>query len=141
MGLVEQARKDIQRITEDVNGFGQQIVLVSPLGVVAPVIGLHRKINMGVDTEGNIVNSRQSYVSITEATLNDAGYPFRNATGEVFLANHLCYAKDTTGIVKCYEIKSWTPDEHTGIIPIFLEVYTPSVSDVVIDFNVLFPTI
>lgn len=139
MGLIEQSRKDIQRITEDVNGFGQQIVLVSPDGVVGAVTGLHRKINMAVDTEGNVVNSRQSYVSITEATLNESGYPFRSSNGEVFFARHLCYVRDTTGIVKSYEIKSWTPDEATGIIPIFLEVYTPSSSDIVIDFNILFP--
>jgi len=141
MGLIEQARKDIQRITEDVKGFGQQIVLVSPTGVIGAVIGLHRKINLGVDTDGNIVNSRQSYVSISEKTLNNIAYPVRGVNGEVYLANHLCYVKDSTELVKAYKIISWTPDEATGIIPMFLEVYTPAIDDVVINFTILFPVI
>jgi hypothetical protein len=141
MGLIDQAREHIRRITTDLNGFGQQIVLVSPTGVVAAVIGLHRKINMGVDTDGNVVNSRQSYVSISEATLISAGYPYRDSRGEVYLDRHLCYVRDSTGLVKSYKIQSWIPDEATGIMPMLLEIYTPDVTDVVINFNILFPVV
>jgi len=135
MGLIDQARLDIQRITSDLSGFGQQIIMVSPTDVVAAIVGLHRKINLAYDTEGNIINSRQSYISVSEAILVAAAYPIRNGRGEVDLKNHKVYVRDSSGRVCSYKVNSWTPDETIGLIPMFLEDYTPSDADFNIDFS------
>lgn len=124
MGLIERARRDINRIiTNSSDGPGQSITLTSPDGVVLNLTGLHKKIRLGVDTEGNIVNSKTATVTISDKVLADANYPYRDPGNEVDLNNHLVSVADITGLQCSYIMQSWHPDETLGIIVCYLQDY------------------
>lgn len=127
MGLLDQIQKDIQRITTDQSGFGVQLTMKAPSGEVVTFTGLHTKINMGVDDEGNIINSRRAHISFSEKVVTDLGYPVRNSSGEVDLKNHLVIAKDSTGADCNYMFMSVMPDETIGLITAILEIYNGTI--------------
>lgn len=120
MGLLDDIRKDIKNITSDENEFGVAITLISPT-VTMEVVGLHTKHYLGVDTDGNIVNSKNAHIAISESNLS--GYPVRNAKGEVAMRGHLARCKDSTGTEKTYKIEQTLPDETVGLIVIILGDY------------------
>ena len=121
MGLIERARKSAQRIVSNLNGFGQEIILRSPSGVVLKINGLHKKIRLGIDTEGNIINSKTATITISDLDLTMAGYPFRDNNKEVDLTAHHVSVADVTGLQCSYMIQSWHPDETIGIIVCYLQ--------------------
>lgn len=126
MGLIEESRKDAQRIITDLNGFGQSIEFIAPTGESIPISGLHKKIRLGVDLQtGNIVNSLVATVTVTSLDLFAANYPYRNLDGhgEVNLDGHLVNVKDVTGDVINYSVQSWHPDETVGLIVVYLQYY------------------
>lgn len=121
MSLLDDIRQDIADITSDSEGFGQEIVLTAPDATTLTITGLHTKIHLGVDTDGNMVNSKKAHVSFAEKFLTDASYPVRNTKGEVDLKKHKVDVKDSTGLVKNYLVKEWFPDETLGLIVCILE--------------------
>jgi hypothetical protein len=121
MGLIDQARLDIQRIVSNPSGFGQTITLTAPNGTVLIVVGLHKKIRLGVDTEGNIVNTKTATITLSDNDLVVAGYPYRDSKGEVQLGNHKVSVSDITGNQCLYVMQSWHPDETLGIIVCYLQ--------------------
>ncbi len=126
MGLIEQAKKDAQRIISDLSGFGQSIEFIAPTGEIVTVTGLHKKIRLGVDLQtGNIINSLVATVTVTSLDLFAAGYPYRNIDGhgEVNLEGHLVNVKDVTGDIINYSIQSWHPDETVGLIVCYLQYF------------------
>lgn len=123
MGLIEQARQDIADITQNLNDFGIQMVLTAPDATTATVTGLHTRHHLGVDTDGNMVNSRNVHVSISEAALIASGYTYRNADNEVDLKNHRVTAADSSGEDRHYKITQWHQDETVGLIVIILGDY------------------
>jgi hypothetical protein len=123
VGLIEQIKKDVEQITSNSNDWAVSISFVAPKGEMATINGLHTKHHLGVDTDGNMVNSKKAHVSFSEKFLTDAGYPVRNAKQEVDLKGHLVSVKDSTGIVKQYVMLSWFPDETIGLIACILEDY------------------
>jgi|SRR6478609_1121233 len=123
MGLLDQAIQDAKRFSSDKDGFAQDITFISPSNQTVTTQGLHKKIWLGVDTEGNRISSKQSYVSVSELIFNDASYPIRNNNGEVSFENHKVNVMDVTGTLCYYIAKYWMPDEQTGLIEICLEDY------------------
>ena len=121
MGLIDQARKDIQRIVSDSKGFGQQITLTSINGFSVTVNGLHKKIWLGVDTEGNVISSKSATITIADNDLVTAGYSYRDSNNEVSLNGHKVSVKDITGLQCNYIVQSWHPDETLGIIVSYLQ--------------------
>ena len=121
MGLIAQAKADIERITSDLSGFGVAIELIAPNGTIGNVVGLHTKIGLGVDTDGNMVHSTKAHVSFSESLLPD--YPIRNTKGKVDLKGHKINVADSTGIVKNYIMQSYFPDETIGLISCIIEEY------------------
>lgn len=123
MGLIAQAKADIEQITSNLDEFGIEMTLTAPPpgNETATITGLHTKIELGVDTEGNMVNSRKVHVSFSEKFLIDAAYPLRNSAGEVDLKGHKIVVKDSTGLEKNYEFKQWFPNETIGLITCILE--------------------
>ena len=124
MGLIEQAVLDVKRIVSDPDGFGQQIQLIAPDSSVANVVGLHKKIRLGVDTEGNIINSLTASITVSDVDLVALNYPYRNSDGQVDLDGHLVNVNDVTGNIINYSIQSWHPDETVGVIVCFLQFYS-----------------
>ncbi len=124
MNIYDRANKDIQQITSNKNGAGTEIKLSTPDGsTTVNIIGIHTKIHLGVDTEGNMVNAKKSHISFSEQLLTTAGYPVRNSKGEVDLNGHLVEVKDSTGITKKYTMQNIFPDEAVGLISCTLEDY------------------
>lgn len=120
MGLREQAKKDIEFITSNLNDFGIEMTFTAPTDETAIITGLHTKHHLGVNTDGEIVNSKKAHVSFSEKFLTDLNYPLRNANGEVDLKSHKVAVKDSTDIVKNYVISQWFPDETVGLIACIL---------------------
>ena len=121
MGLIDQAKADIAQITSNTDDFGVEIRLTAPDGTIANITGLHTKIHLAVNSEGLPVNSRKAHVSFSETFL--AGYPVRNASGEVNLVNHRIAVKDSTGILKEYQMQQFFQDETIGLITCIIEAY------------------
>lgn len=124
MNLIEQAISDIQAITANSNEFGQEITFQSKrYSTTVTVVGLVNKIGISIDTMGNTINSKNPTIAISEKTLTDAGYPVRNADGEVGMLGDIVTTVDSTGITKKYSVNSKIPDETIGLLVFVLEDY------------------
>jgi len=123
MSLIQRAKADIERITSNQNEFGVEMVLTAPTSETITVTGLHTKINLGVDTDGQMVNSKKAHISVSEKFLTDAGYPVRDGNGEVNLRSHKVSVNDSTGSAKEYVITEWFPNETVGLITCLLGDY------------------
>jgi len=118
MSLLDTIKSDIQSITSNLNEFGVSIVLTSPNGAITTLNGIHTKHHLGIDTDGNMVNSKKASIAFSETFLN-----CRNSNEEVALTNYRVSVKDSTGIVKEYIVQQWFPDETIGLIVCILEDY------------------
>lgn len=117
MSLVDQAKKDWQQITTDsVNGFGTAITLTAPDTTTLEIVGLATKHHIGIDDDGNVVNTKNAHISFSEQQLIDASYPTRNADNEVSLYGHKATWIDSTGSSITYVIREFFPDETIGVI-------------------------
>lgn len=123
MNLYDQAKKDIEKITANQNEWAVEITLTAPSSEKAIITGLHTKHHLGVDTDGNAVNSKKAHISFSEKYLTDVNYPVRDANGEVSLSGHKISVKDSTGTAKKYIMQSWFPDETIGLITCIIQDY------------------
>lgn len=121
MGLIAQAQADILRYTTSGTDFGVVISLVAPNGATATVTGYHARHHLGVDTDGNAVNSRTANAAISEYALNAVNYPIRDSNGVVNLTGHKVNVADSTGIIRAYVVQTSIPDETIGLITMTLE--------------------
>jgi hypothetical protein len=121
---MEQAQRDIERITQDLSGFGKAMVLIWPDGQELPIIGLHTKHHMAIDPETNLqINVKNAHASFSETPITLAGMSVRNAQREVSLAGFKIRAVDSAGLVWTYVVTSWFPDESIGLIVCILGDY------------------
>lgn len=118
MGLTDEIIDDISAITSDADGFGVTLNFAAPNGQVATIIGTHTKHHLGVNDDGDVVNSKKASIAFSENILKAANaiYPLRNSSAEVDLNKHKISCKDSTGVLKQYIIKAWFPDEQVGLI-------------------------
>ena len=123
MSLIAQARADIKQITSNLGEFAVDIKLINTTNQIINTKGLHTKIHLGVDTDGNMVNAKKAHISFSEDNILELGFSIRNAKGEVDLRKWKADVKDSTGVVKNYSIQQWFPDETIGLIVCILEDY------------------
>jgi len=131
MSLLEIARNDIKRITTDLNEWGVLMTFKTPIAgpfdytfdftfnssSMFTMIGLHAKVTLKVNGDtGQIINTKQAHVSVSERFFTEIGYPIRNAQGEVHLIDHQVSVKDSTGIIKDYVIRENYPDETLELV-------------------------
>lgn len=116
MSLRDLAKADWQKFTTDPEGFGVSIVLVAPTSETITIRGLATKHHIGVDAEGNRVDTKNVHISFSEQPLLDASYPSRNTGGEVDLKGHKATWTDSSGTSVTYIIQQWFPDETMGVI-------------------------
>lgn len=123
MSILDLARKDWQSITSDLAGFGVSLDLEAPNAETVTVVGLATKHHIGIDTDGNLVNTKNAHCSFSEALLleNNPSYPLRGTDGEVALQGHKLTYADSTGGNKVYVIREWFPDETVGMVVCILE--------------------
>ena len=115
MGLIDQAKSDIKDITSNLNDFGVSMTFMAPTNETATINGLHSKHHLNIDTDGNMINSKNAHISFSESLLTAKGYPVRK-NGEVNLKDHKVAVKDSTGNNITYIINQWFPDETIGLI-------------------------
>ena len=118
-GLIEQAKGDWQRFSSDLKTWGTAITLTAPTAEVANIAGIATNHHIGVDTDGNPINTKNAHITISEQLLIDAGYPVR-MNNEVSLIEHRVSYKDSTGVTKEYVIEETFPDETIGMITCIL---------------------
>lgn len=123
MSILARAKEDIESITSDIEGFAREITLTAPDSTVLVVNGLHTKHHLGADSDGNLVNTKNAHISISEKFLSDASYPYRDSQGEVNLKKHKVSVKDSTDVEKIYVIREWFPNETIGLITCILKDY------------------
>lgn len=123
MGLREQAKADIENITSNTNEFAISMTWTNPSAETCTVAGLHTRHHLGVDTDGNAVNSRKAHVSVAEQKFIDAGYTIRNADGDVDLDGHKVVVNDSNGVARTYEIQEYFPNETVSLITCILVEY------------------
>lgn len=123
MSLIAQAQADIKQITSNSDEFAVDIKLINTSNENIEIQGLHTKIHLGVDTDGNMVNAKKAHISFSEDNVLALGYSIRNAKGEVDLKKWKADVKDSTGVVKNYSIQQWFPDETIGLVVCILEDY------------------
>lgn len=124
MSLLDRAKADIKTITTNKNDFAVDMTFQAPNGGPTKTIqGLHTKHHLGIDQEGNQVNSKTAQLSFCEKVLTDLGYPVRNSENEVDLNKHLISVKDSTDTLVTYVVQAWFPDETLGLIRVTLSDY------------------
>lgn len=121
MSLLDQAKADIQSITGNTGEFAIDMILKSKSNKEIAIVGLHTKHHLGIDTDGNAVNTQKAHVCFFEKQIIDKGSSIRNGEGEVDLDGWLVFAKDSTGVIKTYTFQSWFPDETLGLITAVLQ--------------------
>ena len=124
MGLIDIINSDIQRYTSDEDGFAVPIAITNrDDSVTLNTFGLHTKHRIGVDNEGQVVNTMNAQVTIHEKNFVDASFVYRNSKGEVSLNGYKVVCEDSTGLDKNYIIAEAFPDETIGLIVCILQEY------------------
>jgi len=124
VSLINRAKNDWQRFTSNPDEFGVSISIETPTHTnQTDVVGLATKHHIGIDTEGNLVNTKNAHCSISEQLLTDVAYPVRGGDGEVNLEGHIIKYADSTGNIKDYVIREFFQDETIGMIVCILGDY------------------
>src|SRR5690606_27448212 len=100
MSLLDQIRLDIEQITANDQEFAVSATFTGPDGETATINVIHSKHHLGVDTDGNRVNSKCAHISFAENNFTAKGYTVRKASGEVAMLCHLLTVSGCTGIQK-----------------------------------------
>lgn len=121
MGLLEQAKADIEQITSSTDDWAAVITFTSPNQVKATINGLHTKHQLGYDPEtGKPTISKKATIGFSERLLTVQGYPVRDVNGNVSLKKHRVSVADSTGNVMEYVITEPFADETIGFISCIL---------------------
>lgn len=119
MGLLSQIKADAKIILGNQNDFAIPVRFIHGAQDVT-VNAIHTRHNLGIDTEGNRVNTPNAHVTVSEELLVNAGYTVR-INDEVRMVGHVVYATDSAGIERKYLIAQTFPDETIGTITCMLE--------------------
>lgn len=117
MGLMDKIRQDVVRITSNDAEFAVPAVFTAPTNETITINVIHTKHHLGVDTDGNMVNSKKASIAFAESLLI-APYPLIRVAPsfEVDLKDHKIVAPDITGQVRNYIVDQSFPDETIGLI-------------------------
>lgn len=116
-GVLEMARNDWKKHITSTSGAGEDISVTTPdNATTVNVRGLAMSHHLNFDTEGHVVNSKSTHISISEKDLTDQGYVVRNIKNIVALHKHKISFADSTGVTKNYLIIQAYPDETVGLI-------------------------
>jgi|SRR6478609_369118 len=117
MGMIETAQAAVKRIRTDPNGFTKTIQFTAADGITTAIIrGMSSVIHLGVDNQGEFVNTRKIHISFAESSLSDVGYPVRDSNGKLIIKDNRVAVIDSMGIVEQYVIREIYPDEALGLL-------------------------
>tara|TARA_R110001599_G_scaffold228775_3_gene428017 strand:- start:115 stop:528 length:414 start_codon:yes stop_codon:yes gene_type:complete len=132
MGLLEQAKKDIEQITTNLDGFGLrfEISIKADSEIFVEAIGTTARHFMSFDTDGIRVSSKNVHVSVSEKTLLTAGVVVRNSGHEVDLLHRVIRITHSSGNLRYYVVNEQYPDETVGLIVLILGTYIPQEGEI-----------
>ncbi len=109
-------------------GYQVDIELTTPDGYkTVNITGWAVKVSGSFDSDGNQVNTKNVHCTIDEDALISQGYQVRTVKKkgieEVDLLQHKVKFKDSTGVVKTYQVRENIPDENLGLITLWLGDY------------------
>ncbi len=117
MGMIETAQAAVKRIRTDPNGFTKTIQFIAVDGITTATIrGMSAVIHLGVDNQGEFVNTRKAHISFSESSLSDTGFPVRDQNNVLILKDNRVNVIDSTGEVEQYVIREIFPDEAVGLL-------------------------
>ena len=123
MSIVEQYRSDLIQITENTNDFGVEMSITNGTQTLV-FSGLFTEHNNSFSMESmESVNDRIASATITEKTLIDSGYPYKNTDGIVHLLNNIVTVSNTSGQTKQMIVVENMPDRNIGLIVLNLGNY------------------
>ena len=70
MGLINQIQNDVLRFTTNLNEFAVDILLVAKTSQTLSIKGIHTKHHLGIDTDGNMVNSKKASTSFLNCIIS-----------------------------------------------------------------------
>lgn len=113
--LLLQARKDFKKFSS-AGGFQLPITITTPNNNLSvSFFNLHSQHHLGWDSDGSIVNVKNSHITIIENELDS--YPLRNEkTNEISLRGHKITIINTDSIEKNYVITEAYPSDTFGAI-------------------------
>lgn len=123
MNLIEQARKDLLKITTNKSsGFAVDITFDNKDYNIVTVQGIYTKHSNQIDPQtGLSVTSKNCSVSVSEAALVAAGYTVRDTNKKlVNMYGHFVRFIDSTGEEGLYKIIEQRPDETVGLLVFIL---------------------
>jgi hypothetical protein len=123
MGLMEQAKTDIEQITGNLNEFAMSLTFAAPTGDTATITGIYSDHSNTYDANGFPVVGRFAHVSISEKALTDLNYPTRNNDGTISMLNHLVTVNYADGSTKQSIIDEVKPDYTINLIVLILSRY------------------
>jgi hypothetical protein len=129
MGIVEQARLDIQQILGNSNDFGVSLTLFAPTSPVTEltIVGTIKKHHTVFDELGVPTRSKANTVNasctVSMLTLDENNYPYLNANHRADFKGHKVSWADSTGNTIMYVVEQWFPDYQTGSVSFELTYY------------------
>lgn len=79
-----------------------------------------KHVNM-FDSDGNQVITKIARITVDEDVLVEKGVTVRNAKGEIALLNYKVKFKDSSGVLRSYNVREQLPDQNLGLIMLILE--------------------
>ena len=117
MGMIETAQAAVKRIRMDPNGFTKSMQFTAADGItMATIRGMSAVIHLGVDNQGEFVNTRKAHISFSESSLSDTGFPVRDQNGTLIIKGNRVDVIDSTGEIEQYVIREIYPDEAVGLL-------------------------
>ena len=115
--MIETAQAAVKRIRMDPNGFTKSLQFTAADGItMATIRGMSAVIHLGVDNQGEFVNTRKAHISFSESSLSDTGFPVRDLNGTLIIKGNRVDVIDSTGEIEQYVIREIYPDEAVGLL-------------------------
>lgn len=120
MSLIDRAKADTRQITSNSNEFGRSCVFVAPTSETATVNAIVNQHHTAFNEMNERVNAKISTIAVSESLLTDAGYPTRNADGDVFFGKTTAGRHRVTADGQEYICREWFTDDTVGLIVLML---------------------
>ena len=119
--VLDMARRNANLILTSF-GFENDITL-SKGSLEVHIKGITPVHHLSFDSNNQTINSKNAHITISEQSLIDVSFPYRNSNNEVYLKGTIISFVDTSGTLKSYGVKENFADETIGVIVVNLERY------------------
>jgi hypothetical protein len=119
MNVFELAKRDAKFVV-NTNSFDIEMLTPDKSKTIY-ITGWAVKHVISFDSDGNQVNTKISRITVDEDVLVSNGITVRNARGEIALLNFKVKFKDSSGVLRSFNVREQLPDQNFGLIMLILE--------------------